>query len=30
LPNWEYEKRVLSLACAVSIDLDFFEDNQRN
>ncbi|MCF8058670.1 MAG: hypothetical protein K9K67_05205 [Bacteriovoracaceae bacterium] len=30
LPDWDYEKKAISLACAVSIDLDFFEDNQRN
>lgn len=29
LPQWEYEQRVIALACAISIDMDFFDDNQR-
>jgi uncharacterized protein YxjI len=29
LPQWDYEQRVIALACAISIDMDFFDDNQR-
>lgn len=29
-PDWQGDQRLIALACAISIDLDFFEDNQRN
>lgn len=29
-PNWDVDKRIITLSCAISIDLDFFEDNHRN
>ncbi len=28
-PNWQGDQRLIALACAISIDLDFFEDNNR-
>lgn len=29
LPNLEYKEKAVTLACAVTIDLDFFEDNSQ-
>ena len=30
LPNWEWDKRAILFASAVTIDLDFFENKKRN
>jgi hypothetical protein len=30
MPNWSWDKKAILFACAVTIDLDFFENKKRN